>query len=87
MRVSIAVTGPVRWTCGIGERWRQNVEDIVTTAPLPDDFDEAGVEQRICALCRHDESDHELVEQTAATPGHGFCRACDDAHEFEPLPD
>ncbi len=59
----------------------------MTVMPQPDDIDEVGVEQRICAVCRHDESDHELVEQTATTRGHGICRVCNDAHEFAPLPE
>ena len=56
----------------------------MTTAPQPDDLDEIGVE-RICAVCNHEERDHELVE--AETQSHVVCRICNDAHPFQPLPD
>jgi hypothetical protein len=44
-----------------------------------------GAEVRICALCGHEESEHEKLEADGATPQ--MCRACDDEHDFEPEPD
>ena len=57
----------------------------MTTAPQPDDRDEVGVEQRICAVCQHEESAHELLDTGAQS--RMVCRVCDDAHAFQPLPD
>lgn len=57
----------------------------MTTAPQPDDRDELGAEHRICALCSHEEGEHELRE--ANGDSHVFCRICNDAHPFEPLPE
>lgn len=57
----------------------------MTTAPQPDDRDEIGVEQRICAVCNHEEGEHELLDTGAQS--RVVCRLCNDAHAFEPLPD
>jgi hypothetical protein len=48
----------------------------------PSDDYEPGVESRLCAVCGHDEDEHELVDLGASS--RGVCRACDDAHDFEP---
>lgn len=49
------------------------------------DLEPGGAEVRVCAICGHDESEHEKVELGSRTPR--TCRACDDEHDFEPEPD
>ena len=50
-----------------------------------DKLDETGGESRNCAVCGHEEDEHELVDVGASS--RTMCRACDAVHEFEPEPD
>jgi hypothetical protein len=55
-------------------------EEAVTNGPDERDID--ATETRTCAICGHDEDEHELVEVNAHS--RTICRLCDDAHDFEP---